>query len=224
MITSKDNTKKTYLISLAGCGNFGFAYYSSKLFARLGYKVMSVDNTFGHEMFRVMSKDEDVSVAEAENLVCLCDIALSPEPFSAVDFVVVWHGMDIDDQIWNMSDLRVVVTDYDPFHVEELSTALEDIGNEAHTVFINKSTGKIKEKDIIKKLGLAKDVYVDIGHQVVDLEESDAASFQALEYNYLQSLKGFSSAYRDVVTDIVGYFIGGKDAKKNIAKIIAKVS
>lgn len=224
MITSKDNTKKTYMVSIAGCGNFGFAYYASKLFAKLGYMVMAIDNTSGHEMFRVMSKDEDVNVAESENLVCLCDTAFSPEPFSACDYVVVWHGMDIDEKIWNMSDLRVVITDYDPFHVEELAAMLADVRNEVHTVFINKSTGKIKEKDISKKLGITKDVYVTIGNQIVEFESGDASAFQALEYNYLQSLKGFSSSYRDVVTDIVGYFITGKDAKKNISRLVNKVS
>ncbi len=222
--SGKEKEHISYLTSLAGVSNFSYAYYIAKLHAAMGKQVMLIDNSTGHELFRTVTRDEDVEIGESKNLICVTDIAFSPEPFSRVDEVIVWHGMDINKKLWQYSDLRIVLTDYNKFNIEKLCEAIEGLRNDVHLVFINRAIGitpEVKIADILK-IGKA-DVYTSIGHQIVDYDITDSACYQGLIYNGLQSFKNYTKPYKDVVIEAVAYVDSDSD-KKTITKFSQKIN
>lgn len=225
MIKSGKNKEKiTYLTSLAGVTNFAYAYYIAKLYAAMGKQVMLLDNSAGHELFRTVTRDEDVEVGESKNLICITDIGWSPEPFSKVDIVIIWHGMDINNKLWQYSDLRILFTDYNKFNIEKLSDVTRGLRNDIHLVFVDRAIGITPEKKIAEKLNVGNaDVYTGIGHQIVDYDVIDAACYQGLIYNGLQSLKNFTRPFRDVVVEAVSYIDTDTD-KKTINKFAQKLN
>ena len=225
MIRSGENKEKvSYLTSLVGTANFSYAYYIGKLHAALGKQVMLIDNSDGHELFRTVTRDEEVEVGESKNLICVTDIALSPEPFARVDEVVIWHGINVDNKLWQYSDLRILLTDYNRFNIEKLSDVIEGLRNDVHLVFVDRATGITPESKIADAFNIGKvDVYTDIGHQIVDYDIVDAACYQGLVNNGLQALKSFTKPYREVVTEAVAY-IDGENNKKTINKFAQKLS
>jgi hypothetical protein len=224
MIKSGANKDKVaYLTSLAGFSNFSYAYYIAKLHAALGKQVMLIDNSAGHELFRTVTRDEDVDVGESKNLVCLTDVGYSPEPFSRVDEVIIWHGKDIDSELWQYSDLRILFTTYNKFDIEKLRSSSDEIRKDVHLVFVDRAIGITPEKKVADILNIGKaDVYTDLGHQIVDYDITDAACYQGLVYNGLQAFKSFTRPYKDVVTEAVAY-IDRRTDKKTINKFAQKI-
>ncbi len=219
MIKSGANKDKiTHITSLAGLTNFSYAYYIAKLHANLGKQVLLIDNSAEHQLFRTVTRDEEVEVGESKNLVCITDVAWSPEPFSRVDEVVIWHGMEINKSLWKYSDLRLLFTDYNKFHVEELSKAMEGARNDVHLVFVDRSIGITPERKIADELKIGDvDVYTKLGHQIVYSDITDEACYQGLIYNGLQSFKNYTKPYKDVVIEAV-YYIDSKFDKKKLTK------
>ena len=222
MAIKRETGGATYVLSFAGSGNCGIAYYVSKVFARAGFPTLVIDNSFEQDMFDLVKKPEGADEAEARNILFVHDKEWSTEAFKEVSFVVFWHGMNLDHEIMENSDLNVILSDYNRSHVRELSERLNGLDKKVHLVLVERCTGKIPDKIIAEDLGIGvEDVFEEIGHQTIEMDQNNSVSFQSLQYNGTQKLKTFTASYRDVVTDIAGHFL--KDKVGDIKKLVGTV-
>ncbi len=229
MLRSGSNgSKLTYIVSIAGAGDFSPAYYVAKMSAKMGKKVLLLDNDYknGNRLFRTITKDDGQDVGYSENLLCFKNISMSKEPFTNFDIVVVWNGMKIDADLWDYADLRMLMTPYDRFDIEALSKELEEGKKrlDVHMVYVGRATGKITEEEIAKELGIGQvDVYTNIGHQMLELDAGDRGAYEALIREGLQPFKGFTKPYQEVVLNAVSYIFKDFD-KKKLSKLAGKVN
>lgn len=228
MLRSGTNGNKlTYIVSIAGAGDFTMAYYIAKLSAKVGKKVLLLDNDYknGNRLFRTITKDDGSEIGYSDNLLCFKNILMSKQPFTKFDVVVVWNGMKIDTDLWNYADLRILMTPYDKYDIEALSKELEKDKKrlDCHMVFTGRATGRISEEEIAKELGIGQiDVYTNIGHQMLELDSGDRGAYEALVREGVQPLRGFSKPYQEVVSNAVSYIFKDMD-KKTLTKMAKKV-
>lgn len=224
MLKKKDG-KSTYLISVAGASDGSFAYYIAKALTKMPNMVLLIDNSRTNDVFLSLAKgrEDETDNIPSQNMLTTRHIAWSPSSFIAADFVVVWHGMDIDETLWNYSDLRLLTTNYNRFDVDKLSNVLGDLKRDLHLVFIDKVGNKVKEKTIADKLGIGDiDIFTSEGHSIIDMDVKNHAAYEAFTYNGMQSLKEFSADYISVIRNSLAFFYKTKEDKKIINKVIAQ--
>lgn len=220
------------LISFAGVERGDVVYYAAKLLAASEKSVLCIDNAKRHDLFNTVKEDMTGNNAKEErkerryindfryrgSIVYTKNAAYSAEAFNKFDYVIVYHGMNIDDEIWRNSNIRFVMTNTDRFDREDLSNALGKVEElPLHALIVDAFYGKIREKDFVESI--VENEENIIGSATLSFDPTDLEAKQAWQYNGVQKLKVLSSSMKELLLYINEAVTGEKPAKAK--KLIA---
>ena len=208
------------IISFAGVKRGDVVYYIAKLLATFDEPVLVVDNSDQHDTFRSVHHKGDIDEAYVRNITFVRDIAFSERMISAFNYVVVYHGMDIEPTWWNNSDDRFIVTNYDRFDIDDIRDAMAHVAPEPiGLIFTDKVSGKITERFIVEMLNLPEEV---IEH-AIEIPRDDAieAAKLSLQHDRIYKVAKLPSTMKKALTDIFDR-ITPEDKKRKMDKLFAK--
>lgn len=148
---------KPYLVSFCGLERCDILYFlarSLELYAiNKEYKnVLIIDNSDTKDLYNGIYKDE-VDVIQRNRITVLKDIKYSEDFFKAFHYILVYHGMDIDNEYLEKSDRIVLTTDYNKLNIEKLSKKYNSEKN-IFIIFRDKAIKSLPEKRILKMLNI----------------------------------------------------------------------
>ena len=161
-----EDGKTTQIISVIGIPQCDIVYYLARALNSIKKTVLVIDNSRYHELFKSIPKPDGEKMVQTGNIYYIENIKYSEDFFAQYDFVIVYHGMDIRDELSAVSDYRYIQTDYSPITTERLEKELsrQEDTLKYHVIFRNKVSGKIQEKMILRELGIleknVKEAYV----------------------------------------------------------------
>ena len=197
-----EDGKSTQIISVMGLPQCDIAYYLARAFNAIKKTVLVVDNSRYHELFKSIPNPDNEKMVQTGDIYYVENIKYSEEFFAQYDFVIVYHGMDIRDELNAASDYRYLITDYSPITTERLRTELDRQEDtlKYHIIYRNKVSGKIQEKMILQELGIpeknVKESYV------MSLNEVDEMCQLLLLRNGSIRTKSCSAEMRDYINAV----------------------
>lgn len=197
-----EDGKSTQIISVMGLPQCDIAYYLARAFNAIKKTVLVVDNSRYHELFKSIPNPDNEKMVQTGDIYYIENIKYSEEFFAQYDFVIVYHGMDIRDELNAASDYRYLITDYSPITTERLRAELDRQEDtlKYHIIYRNKVSGKIQEKMILQELGIpeknVKESYV------TSLNEVDEMCQLLLLRNGSIRTKSCSAEMRDYINAV----------------------
>ena len=207
--------KTTKVVSVIGLENGGFPYFLTRSFEEKKYRILAIDNSLSHDLFLALhNADEDSDYVERGRTVFMRNKTVLPDQtgaFEKFDIVIIFHGLNVDYDLLDLSDMLVILTDYRPGTIREINIAVDMnylnicVPKESlFLVYMDKSSGKISEQYIKKKLFLTE---VE-NENVIYFDEGSYSTYINLCYNGSQSMKGLSSEYKKTLKEIRSAVIG----------------
>lgn len=198
------------MISFAGVRHPDIPYYLAKLLAGDGRQILLIDNSELHDLFSSLHMDEeDRTYGETAigNIHCLKDIAYSKKAFDKFDYVIVYHGFDIDDTIWNESNGRYLMVNTDRYLLKIVRDRM--IGEKSRSLsllILDAYFEKLDEEDIAELLTLNTD---DIrGVFTLPFDPVDMSTLQSFQFNGMQNVNKLSSAMKMLLHEIYNDLFG----------------
>lgn len=197
-----EDGKSTQIISVMGLPQCDITYYLARAFNAIKKTVLVVDNSRYHELFKSIPNPDNEKMVQTGDIYYIENIKYSEEFFAQYDFVIVYHGMDIRDELNAASDYRYLITDYSPITTERLREELsrQEDTLKYHIIYRNKVSGKIQEKMILQELGIpeknVKESYV------MSLNEVDEMCQLLLLRNGSIRTKSCSAEMRDYINAV----------------------
>lgn len=210
----QSETGSTQMISIIGYPMCDIVYYFARALNAAGKRVLVVDNEKKHELFHSIRKPENEKLAQTGNIFYISNTAYSEEFFAQYDFVLIFHGMRINDELNVLSDFRYVVTDYRQSTTEELKKVLgrQEDTLKYYVIFRNKVFGKISEKLIMSEIGLIdKSIYEKYE---ITFNEMDYMCYMGLLRNGSVKTKATSPDIKDLVKSFLHVTIPDKLPKE----------
>lgn len=212
-----ENTK---IISIVGLERGDYPYFLTKAFEEKKYRVLTIDNSSRHEVFLSLKRDdEEADYVERGRCVFMRNKCVEEDETEALekfDIVIVFHGMNVDDYLLEISDKVIFTTDYLPFTVNEISSyvdmqMIEEVPKEnLFVIYRDKVGNKLDEKYILRQYGLTA---VE-NEAAVDYDEGNYNAYVNYCYNGSQQLKGISSEMKAAINLIKTVIVGEEKKKK----------
>ena len=217
-----ENTK---IYSFLGLEHEEIPYYIAKDLSDKKKNVLVIDNSIRHNLFLALHRlDEDADSVEAGKMIFLRNKGFSENNFKKFDAVIVYHGMNPDEELLDESDRIIFVMNYMlpdlreirryvniPWFIEKDYQSLEYL-------FKDKPSSKVSEKYIKNFLGL--DEVED--ETLISLDENDIAMRVNFQYNGIQPVKGLSSETRSFINTFLDEIIGKKAKREQKEREKAK--
>lgn len=211
-----ENTK---IISIVGLERGDYPYFLTKTFEEKRYRVLTIDNSSRHEVFLSQKReDEEADYVERGRCVYMRNKCVEEEETEALekfDIVIVFHGMNIDNYLLEISDKVIFTTDYVPATIDEINRyvdmqMIEEVPKEnLYVIYRDKVGNKLDEKYILRQYGLTS---IE-NEMVIDYDEGNYNAYINYCYNGSQQLKGISSEMRAAI-NMIKTVIVGEDKKK----------
>ncbi len=217
--------KTTKMVSVIGLENGGFPYFLTKSLEEKKYRILVIDNSFSHDLFLALNNaDETSDYVERGRTVYMRNKTVLPDQmgaFEKFDIVIIYHGLNVDYDLLDLSDKMVILTDYRPSTIREIlheidmsylntCTPKEDL----YLVYMDKPSSKISEQYLKKQLQLT-----DVENEyLIYLDEGCYNAYVNLCYNGSQSLKGLSTEYRNTLKAVRNALTGTNAGRKKTAE------
>lgn len=215
-----ENTK---IFSFIGLEHEEIPYYIAQELADKRKNVLIIDNSIRHNLFLSLNRlNEDDDSVEAGKMIFLRNKGFSENNFEKFDAVVVYHGMNPDEELIQESNRNIFVMDYFTADLREIKKYVDipyirEIPNLEY-LFKDKPSGKVSEKFIKNWLGLD-----DVDEEaIISLDENDVAMKVNFQYNGIQPVKGLSSELRGYINEFLDNVINSQKKKKKDDKKAAK--
>lgn len=221
------------IVSFTGVERGDIVYYTAKLLAAGNKSVLCIDNAKRHDLFETVKEDMTGKAAKGErqekryvnhfrfkgSIVYTKNALYSRDAFERFDYVLIYHGMDIDKLLFKKSDVRFVMTDTDRFNREDLSRALSAIKEElpVYALFVDVFYGKIREKEFVESL-VENEEHL-LGSATLSFDPVDVEAKQAWQYNGAQKVKVLSPSMKELLLFVNETITGVKNQKPK--KLIA---
>ena len=139
-----EDGKTTQIISVMGLPDCDIPYYLARALNSIKKSVLVVDNSRYHELFKSIPKPDGEKMVQTGNIYYIENIKFSEEFFAQYDFVIIYHGMVIRDELNAISDYRYMITDYSPITTERLNKELsrQEDTLKYHIIYRNKVSVK----------------------------------------------------------------------------------
>ena len=211
-----ENTK---IFSFIGLEHEEIPYYIAQELADKRKNVLVIDNSIRHNLFLSLNRlNENDDSVEAGKMIFLRNKGFSESNFEKFDAVIVYHGLNPDEELIEESDRNIFVMDYFTSDLRELKKYVDFayIREIPHLeyLFKDRPSGKISEKYIKNWLGL-DDVEEEV---IISLDENDVAMKVNFEYNGIQPVKGLSSEVRGYINEFLDNVIVSQKKKKKEEK------
>lgn len=212
MLQTDEN--KTKIISIMGLPICDIPYYLTRILNSTGAKVLLIDNSSEHAIFNMLRKPQGDKTAVIGNIVVIYNRRYSETFYNQFDYVVVYHGYEVNEEINQKSDLRFLETDYIQFTTNRIKQVLGNMHDlPYHIIYRDKISNKITEKIILKELGIDEPA----GEYILTYNESDYMCYLNLLRNGSQQLKGTSADMKDFFKSVMPVLFPEIE-KKQIAK------
>lgn len=197
-----EDGKTTQIISVIGLPQCDIAYYLARAFNSIKKTVLVVDNSRYQELFKSIPKPEGERMVQTGNIYYISNIKYSEDFFAQYDFVIIYHGMEIRDELNAVSDYRYIATDYSPITTERLKKELDRQEDtlKYHIIFRNKISGKIQEKMVLHELGLSEKSVKE--SYVLSFNETDELCQLCLLRNGSIKTKSCSAEMKDYINAV----------------------
>lgn len=218
--------RNTVLVSFVGMERCDILLYVAKILTAEKKEILIIDNSCSKDLFLSVTHDPESSMTDYRGITIGKDIACSPELFINYEYVLIYHGFNVDDRMLGLSDKVYVFTNYERSMSERLAKLLHSLpegqGN-VSIVYRDKISHKVPEKLVLKDLGIS---YAAIKEQYsLPFDKKDYSLYLFLTHNGSQSLKNASNAYVTILFSIVADILGIDKAqldKKTIQRMIKR--
>jgi hypothetical protein len=219
-VTAAPEPEKTRILSFAGVSHADIVYYMAKLAAVGREQVLCIDNSERLDLIRSIHKADGEESAQVGNILYLADRAWEEETYQKFDAVVIYHGMEIDREIWENSTERYFMVDTDRFDLLDAREALEAFHDQKLTLLVvDAFFEKIQEKDLPELLKLPEEMVEEI--VPLQFEPDDLAALQSFQFNGIQKVKDTTGSMQDFLMTL--YFrIYGPMKKRDFRKLAVK--
>lgn len=199
----KTDERETILISFIGMERCDIVYYVARILNAADKNVLIVDNTINHGIFNSLRKPEGEEMARVGNISAICNKKFSEFFFNCYDYVLIYHGMNLNEELCEVSDFRYVVSNFSPFMTKKVAGLINKINeNLAYYVILREKVyDKISEKLILSELSL-KDVQVkEVFHLLYS--DTDYICYMNLLRNGSQQPKSTSSDMKNYLKSVL---------------------
>lgn len=194
----------TQLISVAGLPTCDLAYYMARVINAAGFRCLVIDNSKRKDLYGCIPKaDEDIKLTQTGDIYYIDNVAYSEEFFSLYDYVIIYHGMLVDNELLEKSDIRYLQTDY-------LKTTTQKIRNILKTqkenypfylIYRDKAFSKIPEKLLLTEMNLGKKQIIE--SYEVFYNEQDYMHYIGLLRNGVTNIKSLSNEMKQILKDFL---------------------
>jgi hypothetical protein len=208
------------IISFAGVHHADIVYHMAKLASLRSDQVLCIDNSERQDLIKSIHKAQDAESAEIGNITYLGNRAWSEAAYSTYSTTIIYHGMEIDSELWEHSTTRFFMIDTDRFHLLDARESLKEHQDKPLTLLaVDAYFEKIKEKDLPELLSIPEEIVEDI--VTLPFEPDDIAALQSFQFNGIQRLKDTSGSMQDFMM-ILYCTIFGAMKKRDFRKLAAK--
>lgn len=193
---------KPYLVSFCGLEHCDILYFLARgleLYAiNKEYRnVLIIDNSNTKDLYNGLYKDE-IDVIQRNRITVLKDVNYSEDFFKAFHYILVYQGMDIDNEYLNKSDKIVLMTDYNKLNIDDLAKSFNTDKN-IFMIFRDKAIYSLPEKKILKMLNI-KEAQLD-AMAILPYDTKDYRNYLTLLLNGTAKFgkKISSPAYYDMI-------------------------
>lgn len=159
------NTKpQSKIISIISGGYIreDFIFYISKMLNASNKQVIVIDNSVSQSVMEIARGINDATdnVVQNDTMLFLSNIAYSNTFEENANFIIVYHGDNIDKTWIGKSSYTLLFTDFDKYYLDNLKKCLKEADIDLSKcegfmpVFFNKFTRKINEKYILSSLNI----------------------------------------------------------------------
>ena len=208
------------IISFLGMERCDLVYFLAKSFEDKKYRTLVIDNSCSHDLFLSLKREnENTDYVEHGRSVYMRNKYVDPEnagAFEKFDVVVIYHGLNVNYDLLEMSDKVVLMTDYLPvthrniidyIDMEYVNTISKE---KLYFVLRDKPSFKISEQYILRILGITGIDY----EAVIDYDEGNYNAYINYCYNGSQSFKGLSSDMRMLLKNLMEFLFQNEKRRK----------
>ncbi len=211
--------KKENVISIVGVNHGDIAYYLSKLLGTCNEPVLCLDMSRYGEIFNTIKKLEGANEVYVKNLTYAYNTKyVEKGVYDKFRYIVIYHGHDIDAEWFNNSGHKIIISDFDKYHIARLKEELEKVEKkELYLALTDHYSKKVSVDKLIQLLGIEKEEILDSFE--IPYEFEDKATFISWMHNGAQKISGLTKDMRAELKNI--YFtVVGKEGKANFSKIV----
>ena len=219
-------SKKIVYVGLEQCD---IVYHLATVLSLKSEKLIVVDDSLSHDLFKSVCKDPDAYVYEWRNIIFARDIDLwkSDEIYDA-DYIIEYAGMNYEQQFKDRASIKeesvndkqvlwLVMPDYTHTGVQAATQIAASRSENDEVMYIprNFCTNKITDKSLAIIMGITP-TEID-GH--IPFDVTDMAAYVALTHNGHQNIKGISATTLEAIT-----FITSKVCKADVKAVKKMIS
>lgn len=208
------------IVSVLGKEYGDLPYYLARMIEEKKYRTLVIDNSSSHDLFLSLKRaDEDADYVEHGCTVYMRNKTATKEDLGAFvkfDVVIVYHGLNEDKELIDMSDLVIIQTDYLPSTLRLINDYIdmeyinETVPKDAvGVVYRDKVNNKISEQYVLKELGLNG---IEMEYYI-PLDEGTYASYLNFCHNGIQNIKGVCSEMKSTITSLRVMLVGKSNKK-----------
>lgn len=203
----KTDESVTTLISVLGIARCDIVYYIARLLNAADKTVLIVDNTLDNGLFHSIRKPEGEDMAQIGNIAVISNKKYSEYFFSQYDYVLIYHGMNMNQELCEASDFRIMVSDYHPYQTARIRSKMRKLSKnlDYYVVCRDKVSSKVSDKDILQELGIKSSNVIETYE--ISYNDTDYMCYLNLLRNGTQQPKSTSSEMRDFLKNILYHFL-----------------
>lgn len=205
----------TNLISVAGVPTCDIAYYMARLLNTAGFRCLVIDNSKRKDLFRCIRKaDETITIAQTGEIYYMENVAYSEEYFAMFDYVVIYHGMMVDNELLEKSDFKYLQTDYLDITTRKIRRILEAQKEpyKFYLVYRDKVFSKIPEKLLKEEMGIKEEQIIE--SYEISYNEEDYMCYLGLLRNGITQIKTLSPDMKEVLQEFMKTTIPKENEKE----------
>ncbi len=204
-------------ISLCGVERGDVAYYLAVILSHstnLGSTVLVVDNSYSHDIYSAVTDEElDKEYVIKQNITYIKNALINKDYEGIFDYVIVWHGMNIREDILNNSDHIYVMPDYTRNSIKTIKEKISDFSI-VDAIVLRDSVlmNKLSDQKIAEALGVKPEL---IKYTLI-YDNKDYENYLAFLYNGRQTFGNLSPVFNEYMISLAGTIleINAKEANK----------
>lgn len=212
--------ESTKLISFVGMERCDVIVYLANMFRTKRIRALLIDNSCDQDLFGSLNRaDYKLDYLEQGRIVYMRNKCVEPDDlgaFEKFDVVVVYHGLNVNYDMVNISDYVVLQTDYFPANIRTIMNCMEldrvlslPLENIMY-VYRDKGSTKVSEAQIKKMM----DIPTVDNEQILFYDEGNFNAYLNYCWNGSQETKGVSSEMKMLVSTLQSWLVGSDKKKK----------
>ncbi len=204
------------VISFCGEERGAFVYYIAVILAKAGYATLVIDNSNANDIYKAVSDyDESADYVVKQSITYVENMRFHKNDDSFYDYVLIWHGMNVDEKELAQSDHVFVMPTYSPISFMSLNNMIKD-KSLITAVYMRDATEatKVTNEDIARYF----DIPVEKIVCVMTYDEKDYENYISFIYNGRQTFANLSPNYNAALKYTIACILEETD-KKNINKL-----